>query len=131
MSPELWSKRVEDLGAPETAQILQELLPNTKRSRSGDAGEILATEVAEEKLCYEVPIRRLRWKDGRDAALRGDDIVGVANDAEGKVRFLKGEAKSRVALSAGTVKEASEALDRDMGGRLVTPYFLLPTASVT
>lgn len=115
MSQETWGKRIEDLGAPETAKILQELLPQTKRSRSGDTGEILATEVAEEKLSYEVPIRKLRWKDGRNAALRGDDIVGVAHDPEGKIQFLKGESKSRIALSPSTINEASEALDRDMG----------------
>ena len=56
-----------------------------------------------------------RWKDGRNTALRGDDIVGVAHDPEGKIQFLKGESKSRVALSASTINEASEALDRDMG----------------
>ena len=96
MSPEMWSKRLEDLGAPETAKMLKELLPKSKRARSGDTGEILATEVAEQELGYTVPIRRLRWKDGRDAALRGDDIVGVAHDSSGKVQFLKGESKSRV-----------------------------------
>ena len=115
MSQETWSKRLEDLGAPETAEILKELLPNTKQARSGDSGEILATEVAEEKLHYQVPIRRLRWKDGREAALRGDDIVGVARDSQGRLRFLKGESKSRVALSPSTINDASKALDGDMG----------------
>ena len=115
MSQETWSKRLEDLGAPETAEILKELLPNTKQARSGDAGEILATEVAEEKLHYQVPIRRLRWKDGRETALRGDDIVGVARDSQGRLRFLKGESKSRVALSPSTINDASKALDGDMG----------------
>ena len=115
MSQETWSKRIEDMGAPETAKVLQELLPNTKQARSGDTGEILATEVSEEKLSYKIPIRRLRWKDGRNAALRGDDIVGVAHDPEGEIQFLKEESKSRVALSASTINEASEVLDRDMG----------------
>ena len=115
MSQEMFSKRVADLGAPETSEILRELLPTKKQSRSGDAGEILATEIAEKKLQYEVPIRRLRWKDGREAALRGDDIVGVARDCEGKIRFLKGESKSRAALTPSTIKEAGQALDEDMG----------------
>ena len=115
MSQELFSQRVADLGAPETSELLRELLPTTKKSRSGDAGEILATEIAEEVLNYQVPIRRLRWKDGREAALRGDDIVGVAHDSEGKIRFLKGESKSRAALTPSTIEEASGALDGDMG----------------
>ena len=115
MSPEIWSQRIEQLGAPETSQILKELLPKSKQARSGDTGEILATEIAENELQYEVPIRKLRWKDGRNAALRGDDIVGVARDSKGGIRFLKGEAKSRVALSSSTVQDAHNALDRDYG----------------
>ena len=115
MSPEMWSKRLEDLGAPETAKMLKELLPKTRSARSGDTGEILATEVAEQELGYTVPIRRLRWKDGRDAALRGDDIVGVAHDSNGKLQFLKGESKSRVALKTSVIRGAAQSLDSDMG----------------
>ena len=115
MSQEMWAKRIEALGAPETSELLKELLPNTKTSRSGDAGEILATEIVEQRLRYQVPIRRLRWKDGRNTALRGDDIVGIARDHDNKLRFLKGESKSRAALTSSTIKDASKALDGDMG----------------
>ena len=115
MSQETFSQRIADLGAIETSELLRELLPATKQSRSGDAGEILATEIVEDKLQYQVPIRRLRWKDGRDAALRGDDIVGVGTDPEGKIRFLKGESKSRATLTPSTIKDASDALDGNMG----------------
>ena len=115
MSDELWSQRIEDLGGSETAEILKELLPREKRGRSGDTGEILATEVAENTLHYNVPIRRLRWKDGREQSLRGDDIVGVAQETDSRLRFLKGEAKSRAAISASVIDEADRALDRDEG----------------
>ena len=115
MSPEMWSRRLEDLGAPETAKMLNELLPKSKRARSGDTGEILATEVAEQELGYTVPVRRLRWKDGREAALRGDDIVGVAQDSNGKVQFLKGESKSRAKLQSSVISEAAKALDAHKG----------------
>ena len=127
MSPEMWSKRLEDLGAPETAKMLKELLPKSKRARSGDTGEILATEVAEQELGYTVPIRRLRWKDGRDAALRGDDIVGVAHDSSGKVQFLKGESKSRVTLKSSVINEAAQSLDAHMGRP--SPHSILFVAS--
>ena len=117
MSPEIMAQRIADLGAPATASILRELLPNTKTARSGDMGEILATEVAEQTLDYNVPIRRLRWKDGRNMALRGDDIVGIRIDAKNKlVAFLKGESKSYATLTKTVVNMAAEALDRD-GGR--------------
>jgi hypothetical protein len=116
VSPEIAAKRLAALGAPKTAQLLREHLPTTKTARSGDLGEILATEIAEQTLKFNVPIRRLRWKDGREMALRGDDIVGIRLAAKGKLEFLKGESKSRVALSSGVVDEAGAALDRD-GGR--------------
>lgn len=70
MAPEIAAQRVADLGAPATAKVLRELLPKTKAARSGDLGEVLATEVAEQTLGFTVPIRRLRWKDGRRRACR-------------------------------------------------------------
>ena len=113
--PKTWSEWTKALQAPETAKLLQDKLPTTKQARSGDTGEILATEIAEQELKYEVPIRRIRWKDGRNVALQGDDILGVTPDSRGKLAFLKGEAKSRSSLSSNVVKEAADTLDSDMG----------------
>lgn len=115
VSPEITAKRLAELGAPKTAQLLREHLPTRKSARSGDLGEMLATEVAEQTLSFNVPIRRLRWKDGREMALRGDDIVGIRVARNGKLEFLKGESKSRAALSTAVLDEAGEALDRDRG----------------
>lgn len=116
VSPETAAQRVADLGAPATAKILRELLPKTKAARSGDFGEVLATEVAEQTLGFTVPVRRLRWKDGRNMALRGDDIVGVRVDPNGTlVGLLKGESKSYARLTDGVIEKAAEALDRDRG----------------
>lgn len=85
-----------------------------KKIRSGELGEILATEFVNRCTDHRVPIRRLRFKDGRDVAMRGDDFIGVCEGANA-LRFLKGEAKSRVALSPSTVKEARKALDANSG----------------
>jgi len=115
LSPDIVSRRLESIGASSTAAILKGHLPTSKTARSADFGEILATEVAERKLGYEVPVRRLRWKDGRNMALRGDDVVGIIRRTGAKVQLLKGEAKSRMRLDAGTVQEAADALDRDRG----------------
>lgn len=116
MSPEIAAQRVADLGAPATAKILRELLPKTKAARSGDFGEVLATEIAEQTLGFVVPVRRLRWKDGRNMALRGDDIVGIQIDAKGKlVALLKGESKSYATLTNAAIDLAAKALDRDRG----------------
>lgn len=115
VDPELAAKRVASLGAPKTAALLREHLPTGKKSRSGDLGEVLATELAEQELQYDIPIRRLRWKDGREMALRGDDIIGVARNDHGKLLILKGESKSRATLSTAVLDEAGGALDSDRG----------------
>ncbi len=112
---EITTKRLADLGATKTAELLRQELPLSKRARSGDIGEILATEFVEQVLHFKVPIRRLQWKDGREMALRGDDIVAFAAGQDDKLRFLKGEAKSRAKLAATVVEEAATALDRDKG----------------
>ena len=114
VDPKLAAQRLATLGAPATAQILQEHVPTNKRARSGDFGEILATEVAEQQLKYRVPIRRLRWKDGRNTALRGDDLIGVSS-AKNLLKILKGESKSRDKLSTADLQDAGTTLDRDRG----------------
>lgn len=127
VAPAVAASWIADHGAPQTAELLRELLPTAKRARSGDLGEILATEVAEHYLDFDVPIRRLRWKDGRDMALRGDDIVGLSHRLDAKLRFLKGESKSRAELATAVLDEAGQALDRNKGRP--TPHSVLFVAS--
>lgn len=107
---------VAALGYAGAAALLAERLPRTSRARSGELGEILATELVEEQLGFSVPVRRLRYKDGREMALRGDDFIGLRTEPDGDLSLLKGEAKSRANLAAGTITEARTALSRD-GGR--------------
>lgn len=107
---------IRDLGYPHAAAILAERMPRSARARSGELGEILATELVEEQMGYAVPVRRLRYKDGREMALRGDDLIGIRVDAEDHLHLLKGESKSRAALAGATITEARAALSRD-GGR--------------
>ena len=47
-------------------------------------------------------------------ALRGDDLIGVIDDAE-ELRLLKGEAKSRKRLDGTALAGAQEALDANSG----------------
>jgi hypothetical protein len=104
------------LGKTQSAKFIQDLLPQSKSIRSGDLGEILATEYIVEQTDYAVPIRRLRWKDHRNMAMRGDDVLGIAcNKNTGRAEFLKVEAKSRVMLTAAVLKDARAALDKDDG----------------
>jgi hypothetical protein len=89
---------VDRLGYAAAAKILKAVLPQGAKARSGDLGEILATELVEEKTEFTVPIRRLRYKDGREMALRGDDFIGVGFDDDNRLWLLKGESKSRQRL---------------------------------
>jgi len=115
---------IKDLGYPAASAIFNERLPVTKKARSGELGEIMATEFAEENLGFKIPVRRIRYKDGREMALRGDDFIGVSYNNTGKdLILLKGESKSRAVLSTTTITEARKSLDRDKGR--CTPISLL------
>ena len=114
VDPNVVAKWIAELGAPQTAALLKEHMPTSKRARSADVGEILAVEITEQYLDYSVPIRRLRWKDSREMALHGDDVVAFRKDENG-LTFLKGEAKSRASLTPAVVRQASEALGQDDG----------------
>lgn len=119
---------VERLGYEKAAKILQAALPQTKKGRSGDLGEILATELVEEEVGLRVPVRRLRYKDGRNMAMRGDDFIGAGyGTGDEKLWLLKGEAKSNKALGKSTITSARKVLDRDNGR--CTPDSLLFVAN--
>lgn len=114
---------VKRLGYERAAEMLRAVLPQGSKARSGDLGEILATELVEERTEFSVPIRRLRYKDGREMALRGDDFIGVNRDDRQRLRILKGEAKSRKNLGKSPISAARDALNRDHGR--CTPESLL------
>jgi hypothetical protein len=106
---------VAQLGYAKAAALLAERMPRSKTARSGEFGEILATELVEEGLGYRVPVRRLRYKDGREMALRGDDFIGIKTDAAGTLGFAKGESKSRASLAKDVISDARKVLSRDAG----------------
>jgi hypothetical protein len=118
---------VARLGYEGAAELLRTVLPRNARARSGELGEILATELVEEETGFRVPVRRLRYKDGREMALRGDDFIGVAYDRNDELWLLKGEAKSNQILSKTTIAAAREALCRHDGR--CTPDSLLFVAN--
>ncbi len=111
------------LGYEKAAEILRTRMPTEERARSGDLGEILASELAEDTLGFRIPVKRLRFKDGRNMALRGDDFIGVVLAEGGQLRLLKGESKSRQELAKPAITDGREALDRDDGR--CTPESLL------
>jgi hypothetical protein len=107
---------VARLGYKVAADILRAELPQTPKGRSGDLGEILATELVEEEIGLRVPVRRLRYKDGRNMAMRGDDFIGAGyRGNDNKLWLLKGEAKSNKVLGKSTITSARKVLNRDNG----------------
>ncbi|MHC1481529.1 Hachiman antiphage defense system protein HamA [Frateuria aurantia] len=115
-SEEQVARALARLGKPAAAALIQGRLPTTKAIRSGDLGEIYATEWIDAHTGYRAPIKRLRWKDHRNMAMRGDDVIGILQDAQTqRLHFLKTEAKSRAALTAQVLTDARAALDKDGG----------------
>ena len=98
------------LGKKRAAEYVRQKLPRRKSTRSGDLGEILGSEYIEEATDYEVAVNRLRWKDHREMAMRGDDVIAIKLAAGSKPHFLKGEIKSRATLSGPVIMEARKAL---------------------
>lgn len=113
---------IAELGFPGAAAILRERLPTDVRTRSGEVGEILATEFIEHQTGFRMPVRRLRYKDGREMALRGDDFLGI-EVLDGRISYLKGEAKSGQAMGAAVITTARTRLNDDEGRP--TPISLL------
>lgn len=105
------------LGKDRAAAYIHGKLPVDKGIRSGDLGEIYATEwIDAHSGGYCAPIKRLRWKDHQNMAMRGDDVVGLRQDPQTqRLHFIKTEAKSRATLTAQVIRDARAALDKDEG----------------
>ena len=95
VSPEHLARIFEKLGKARVAKFLRTKLPTKVSLRSGDLGEILATEYIDECTEFVTPVKRLRWKDHREMPMRGDDVIGLCPPETGTpIKFLKTEAKS-------------------------------------
>lgn len=101
-------------GYKKSLAFIRAKMPRPSRVRSGDCAEILATEYIEQCTDYRVPIQRLRWKDDRDTAMRGDDVIAIRK-AHTRWHVLKAESKSRATLTPSVVREAIAGLSRNAG----------------
>jgi hypothetical protein len=104
------------LGKAKAAKFIETQLPTTKAVRSGDLGEILGVTYLAEFTPFKLGVMRLRWKDHRNMAMRGEDVLAFAIDAKTmKLSILKGEAKSRASLNTDTIIAARKALASNNG----------------
>lgn len=107
-------KLFKRLGKSATAKYIAEKLPQSKQLRSGDLGEILASLYVEKSTQFSVNIGKLRWKDHRNMAMRGDDLIAFRpTTGKEKIQFLKGEVKSAAKLTESTVTKARAALKKN------------------
>lgn len=116
-SEESLARAFSRLGRPAAARLIEEKLPTSLKIRSGDLGEIYATEWIDTLSGgYRAVIKRLRWKDHRNMAMRGEDVIGIYQDPQTqRLNFLKTEAKSRSALTSQVLNEARAGLDNNHG----------------
>lgn len=97
----------DKLGKHGVAKFLRTKLPSRVSIRSGDLGEVLATEFIDECTNFCAPVKRLRWKNYREQSMRGEDMIDLCPpEDETPIQFFKSEAKNRAALKTQTVKEA-------------------------
>jgi len=101
-------------GYTKAAALIQYSLPTSKQTRSGDFGEMVATEFIDAETAFRVPIRKLRWKDDRQMAMRGNDVIAIAASTK-PVRVLKCESKSAKSISNTAVSDAAQQLDAHDG----------------
>lgn len=102
------------MGFPRAAAMMAAKLPTRPNIRFGDLGEILATEYVVQCTEFYIPLKRLRHKDDREMAIRGDDLIGL-HATGGQPPVLKGEVKSRANLSTGVVGKACASLEKHRG----------------
>src|SRR5688572_22907956 len=82
-SEEHVARALRRIGKPAAAALIEGKLPTSKQIRSGDLGEIYATEwIDAHSGGYLAPIKRLRWRDHRNMAMRGDDVIGIRQEAK-------------------------------------------------
>lgn len=102
------------LGFGLSAAAVRNRLPTSKQIRSGDVGEVLATDYVHEQTRFRVPLKRLRYKDDRNTSMRGDDLIALDSTVS-PPHVLKAEVKSRATLGVATVRQACATLERDRG----------------
>ena len=110
-------ERAARLDCDRAVEVIRQRLPTTVIERSGDIGEILATEYVNSSLPFVIPINRFQWKDARNTAMRGDDLIEFRLKADGGLdALLKGNSKSRIGLHNNAMAEAVTKL-REYDGR--------------
>lgn len=123
IDPQALASILKRLGKAAAAKKLLIKTPSDNKIRSGNIGEILASEYIKECTNYIVPIYKLRWSDHGEMAMRGDDVIGIYINQQGEpIKFLKCESKSCILLGRAVLNAARKELDQNNG--LPSPHTL-------
>jgi Cap4 SAVED domain len=111
----LMDEKLQLLDEKKRFLLLVRLLATSATARAGDLGEVLATEYVISKAAYPIFIRRLRFKDIGNLAMRGDDFLAFRINARGQAEVLKAESKARAKLSQTVITDALSGLSKHSG----------------
>ena len=114
LSKSSFERTMKSLGQQAAYSKLKSKFPQGKKLRSGDVGEVISRNYIEKHLDYVVPIKKLQWRDHREMAMRGDDVIAIKIDGD-DIQFIKGEAKSVQSMNNKTLDEARKELDQHDG----------------
>lgn len=114
LSKSSFERTMKILGKEAAYCKLKLKFPNNKNIRSGDVGEVISHTYIESHLDYIVPIRKLQWRDHREMAMRGDDVIAIKIEGD-DIKFMKCEAKSAKSLSRKILDDARKELDQHEG----------------
>lgn len=112
--PDAYRAKLAHLGFPATGAALDRR-PRSEKTRTGNFGEIIASEFLRQVRGYSIPVYRLRYNGNDESSPKGDDVLAFefADRARGvKDTVIVAEVKVRGAFRSDAVDEAHEALLR-------------------
>jgi hypothetical protein len=99
------------IGFTKTLRLLSERLPREPRTRTGNFGEVLASEHLRQRYGYQMPVFKLRFMDHPNMPMRGEDLVAFRLKGKRVIAGLcVGEAKTMQAFRSQEVQDAHDRL---------------------
>jgi HamA len=102
---------VADLGYEQAAELFDKR-PRDDKTRTGNFGEVVASEYLRQKEGFDLPVYRLRWNTNPDTSMRGEDVLAFKfGEPDGRGRELCiAEAKAEERFDSRTVEDAYKQL---------------------
>jgi hypothetical protein len=109
--PEALEGALARRGFTKTKAMLMERLPAEPRTRTGNFGEVLASEHLRQRHGYDMPVFKLRYMDNPQMPMRGEDLVAFRIGRKKVITALcVGESKAMQTFDSREVKDAHSRL---------------------